>query len=72
MSDTYELIIVSQNDPVPSDVRLKRLLKMMLRTYRFRCHSVMPAKKFGPRNSHVAHRGSVKKPMRKSVGQFET
>ena len=40
--DSYELIIVALRDPVAADVRLRRVLKSLLRTYRFRCKSVRP------------------------------
>lgn len=50
MTTSYELILVSLGDDVPADVRMKRLLKLILRAYRFRCRSVKridsrPAKK---------------------------
>lgn len=40
MTDCYELILVAKVDDVPADLWMKRLLKMLLRAYKFRCKSV--------------------------------
>lgn len=39
-TESYELILVPLTDSVPASARLKRALKSLLRTYRFRCSSV--------------------------------
>jgi hypothetical protein len=38
--DTYELVLVALKDPVAANIRLRRVLKSLLRTYRFKCKSI--------------------------------
>jgi hypothetical protein len=42
--DSYELVLVALSDPTAADVRIQRVLKSLLRTYRFRCKSIKRVK----------------------------